>query len=47
MAGFAGRDGVDKMQVGLMAQDVKKKKPQAVRTRPDGLMEVNYKKALA
>lgn len=39
--------GDSKTQVGLMAQDVKKKKPSAVRTRPDGLMEVDYKRALA
>lgn len=40
-------NGSDKTQMGLMAQDVKKKKPQAVRRRPDGLMEVDYKRALA
>ncbi len=39
--------GSDKTQVGLMAQEVKKKKPGAVRKRADGLMEVNYGKALA
>lgn len=39
--------GSDKTEVGLMAQEVKKKKPGAVRKRPDGLMEVNYGRALA
>jgi hypothetical protein len=34
-------------QVGLMAQEVKKKKPDAVMTGSDGLMRVNYKKALS
>lgn len=34
-------------QIGLMAQEVKKKKPNAVATRPDGLMMVNYEKATA
>jgi hypothetical protein len=38
--------GDDKTQIGLMAQDVKKKKPGAVRKRPDGLMEVDYSRAL-
>lgn len=33
-------------QIGLMAQDVEKKKPEAVRTRPDGVKQVNYAKAL-
>lgn len=32
--------------VGLMAQDVKRKKPHAVATGPDGLMRVNYAEAL-
>lgn len=39
--------GSDKTQVGLKAQDVKKKKPGAVAMRPDGLLAVDYKKALA
>ena len=39
--------GSNKTETGLMAQEVKKKKPGAVRTRPDGLFEVNYGKALA
>lgn len=39
--------GDDKTQIGLMAQEVQRTKPQAVRKRPDGLLEVNYKKALA
>lgn len=34
-------------QVGLMAQEVAKKKPGAVATGADGLMRVNYKKALS
>lgn len=38
--------GSPKVEVGLMAQDVKKKKPKAVRTGPDGLMRVNYREAL-
>lgn len=40
-------NGSDKTEVGLMAQDVKKKKPDAVRVRDDGLFEVNYEAALA
>lgn len=39
--------GSDKTEVGLMAQEVKKKRPEAVRVRPDGLFEVNYEAALA
>lgn len=35
------------MQLGLMAQDVEKKRPDAVATRPDGLKMVNYSKALS
>lgn len=38
--------GSDKTEIGLMAQEVKKKKPEAVATRPDGLMAVNYGEAL-
>lgn len=38
--------GDPKTQIGLMAQDVKRKKPAAVRKRPDGLMEVRYDLAL-
>ncbi|WP_343503581.1 MULTISPECIES: tail fiber domain-containing protein [Roseobacteraceae] len=38
--------GEDQTQVGLMAQDVKKKKPGAVKTLPNGLMAVNYERAL-
>lgn len=38
--------GDPKTQIGLMAQDVKRKKPSAVRKRPDGLMEVDYARAL-
>lgn len=39
--------GSPKTEIGLMAQEVAKKKPEAVRTRPDGLMEVNYGEALS
>ena len=39
--------GSDETQIGLKAQDVKKKKPGAVAKRPDGLLAVDYKKALA
>lgn len=38
--------GSDKREVGLMAQDVVKKKPEAVKKAPSGLMAVNYDKAL-
>lgn len=38
--------GSDKREVGLMAQDVAKKKPEAVKKTPSGLMAVNYDKAL-
>jgi len=38
--------GSDETQIGLKAQDVKKKKPGAVKKRPDGLMAVNYAEAL-
>lgn len=38
--------GDPKTQIGLMAQEVKRKKPAAVRKRPDGLMEVRYDLAL-
>lgn len=39
--------GSDKTQIGLMAQDVKKKKPGAVKTTQSGLMAVDYGKALS
>lgn len=39
--------GSDETKIGLKAQDVKKKKPGAVAKRPDGLLAVDYKKALA
>lgn len=39
--------GSSKTEIGLKAQDVKKKKPGAVAKRPDGLMAVDYKKALS
>lgn len=38
--------GDDRTQVGLMAQDVKKKRPGAVKTAPGGLMMVDYERAL-
>lgn len=39
--------GSPKTEIGLMAQEVKKKKPGAVKTRADGLMAVDYGKATA
>ncbi|PTA99577.1 hypothetical protein C8254_14215 [Sulfitobacter sp. CB-A] len=39
--------GKPKTEIGLMAQEVKKKKPGAVKKRPDGLFAVDYGKALA
>ncbi|AGH30728.1 virion structural protein [Sulfitobacter phage pCB2047-A] len=39
--------GQPKTEIGLMAQEVKKKKPGAVKKRPDGLFAVDYGKALA
>lgn len=39
--------GSPKTQIGLMAQDVKKKKPGAVKKTPSGLMAVDYGKALS
>jgi len=38
--------GDKKTQIGLMAQEVEKKKPSAVKTGADGLMRVDYGKAL-
>ena len=38
--------GTPQKQIGLMAQEVKKKKPQAVRKGADGLLRVNYAEAL-
>jgi hypothetical protein len=38
--------GSPKTQIGLMAQEVAKVKPRAVRRRPDGLLAVNYGEAL-
>jgi hypothetical protein len=38
--------GSDEPQIGLMAQEVVKKKPEAVATMPNGLMAVDYDKAL-
>lgn len=39
--------GSPKTEMGLMAQDVAKKRPRAVKTLPGGLMAVDYRKALA
>lgn len=39
--------GSPQTQIGLMADEVKKKKPKAVATGPDGLMRVDYGKALS
>ena len=38
--------GSNEPQIGLMAQEVKKRDPSAVVTTPSGLMMVNYDKAL-
>lgn len=38
--------GSPKTEIGLMAQDVARKRPSAVRRRPDGLMSVDYGRAL-
>lgn len=38
--------GSPRTEVGLMAQEVKKKRPSAVKTGADGLMRVDYEKAL-
>jgi hypothetical protein len=38
--------GSNETEIGLKAQDVKKKKPHAVAKRPDGLFAVNYSEAL-
>jgi len=38
--------GSNETEIGLKAQDVKKKKPGAVAKRPDGLLAVNYAEAL-
>lgn len=39
--------GTPQKQIGLMAQEVQKKKPKAVRKGADGLLRVNYEKALS
>jgi hypothetical protein len=39
--------GSPKTEIGLMAQEVKRKKPGAVKKRPDGLFAVDYGKALS
>lgn len=38
--------GSPKTEIGLMAQEVKRKRPRAVKRRTDGLLAVNYDKAL-
>ena len=38
--------GSPQTEIGLMAQEVKKKKPSAVRKGQDGLLRVNYEKAV-
>ncbi len=43
---YKGEDGSQPKHVGLMAQEVKKKKPEAVMKGSDGLMRVDYGKAL-
>lgn len=39
--------GDNRRRVGFLAQDVLRERPGAVRKRPDGLLEVNYAKAVA
>jgi len=39
--------GDPETRMGLMAQEVAKKRPEAVKRRPDGLMAVNYERALS
>lgn len=39
--------GDGRQRVGFLAQDVRRERPNAVRKRPDGLLEVNYAKAVA
>jgi hypothetical protein len=39
--------GDNKQQIGVMAQEVEQRDPQAVRTRPDGYKEVDYSRVLA
>lgn len=43
---YKGEDRDAPKHTGLMAQEVKKKKPSAVKTMPSGLMAVNYQKAV-
>lgn len=43
---YKGADKGSPKQMGLMAQEVKKKRPEAVSKRPDGLYQVDYAKAL-
>ena len=44
---YKGSSKESPKQLGLMAQEVKKTRPEAVSNRPDGLMQVDYAKALA
>ncbi|MBA8822621.1 hypothetical protein FHW00_004989 [Ochrobactrum sp. P6BSIII] len=43
---YKGEPETAPKRLGLLAQDVKKKKPEAVAKTPSGLLAVNYKKAL-
>lgn len=42
--GYKGKHDDGKRHIGVMAQDVEKKRPDAVSRRPDGLRQVNYGK---
>lgn len=44
---YKGQPKRSRKQVGLMAQEVKKTRPDAVSKRPDGLYQVDYRRALA
>lgn len=44
---YKGQPKSAPLQLGLMAQEVQKKKPEAVAMRPDGFLAVNYEKALS
>lgn len=43
---YKGQDDNTPKTIGLMAQEVKRKRPEAIVNRPDGLMSVDYEKAL-
>lgn len=43
---YKGQDKSEPKQIGLMAQEVEKARPEAVVKRPDGLLAVNYTEAL-